>query len=65
MPTTIHVEGMSCAGCEESVEDALRDVEGVTDATANRDSDQATVEGDAERETLLTAVENAGYETSV
>lgn len=64
MPTTIRVEGMSCAGCEQSVEDALRDVEGVTDATADREREQASVEGEADPGELVEAVENAGYEAS-
>lgn len=61
MPTTITVEGMSCAGCEQSVEDALRGVSGVTDVDADRDSEQATVEGNAAVDDLVSAVEDAGY----
>ncbi|MDX1746276.1 MAG: cation transporter, partial [Halobacteriales archaeon] len=36
MTTTITVEGMSCDHCEQAVEEALRGVNGVTDATADR-----------------------------
>lgn len=61
MPTTITVEGMSCGGCEQSVEEALENVSGVTDAVANRNSEQATVEGDAPDEDLVSAVEKAGF----
>jgi copper chaperone CopZ len=64
MGTTITVEGMSCAGCEESVEEALRDVSGVTDAEADRDAEQATVDGDADPADLVSAVESAGYSAS-
>lgn len=32
----ITVSGMSCDGCERTVEDALRGVSGVTAAAANR-----------------------------
>ena len=59
--TEITVEGMSCEGCEQSVEDALASVDGVTDAKADRESERATVEGDADPDDLVAAVEKAGY----
>lgn len=62
MPTTLTVEGMSCDGCEQSVTDALESVSGVEDAEADRDSDRATVRGDADVDDLIAAVEDAGYE---
>jgi len=62
MPTTIDVEGMSCAGCEQNVEDALGTVPGVTDATADNERGTATVHGDADPDDLITAIEDAGYE---
>ncbi|WP_423999172.1 CopZ family metallochaperone [Haloarcula salina] len=61
MTTTITVEGMTCGHCEQTVEEALRDVSGVTDATADRDAEQASVEGDADATALVQAVEDAGY----
>ncbi|MBX0305783.1 heavy-metal-associated domain-containing protein [Haloarcula sp. S1CR25-12] len=61
MSTTITVEGMTCGHCEQTVEDALADVSGVTGATADRDAEQATVEGDTEVSSLVEAVEDAGY----
>ncbi|MFC6772125.1 heavy-metal-associated domain-containing protein, partial [Halorubrum pallidum] len=47
MSRTITVEGMSCDHCEQSVEEALSGVAGVTDARADRERDTAIVEGDA------------------
>ncbi|NIC00507.1 heavy metal-associated domain-containing protein [Halobacterium sp. R2-5] len=64
MSQTITVEGMSCGGCEETVEDALEGVEGVESASADREDSAATVEGDAETDALVAAVEDAGYEAS-
>lgn len=64
MSRTLTVEGMSCGGCEETVEDALREVSGVESATADRETDSATVEGDADPDALVAAVENAGYSAS-
>ncbi len=61
MTATIDVEGMSCEGCEESVEDALMGVSGVTAANADRENGTATVEGDADAQALVDAVEDAGY----
>ncbi len=65
MARQITVEGMSCGGCEETVENALRDVPGVEDAEADNESDSVTVEGDASDEDLAAAVEGAGYTAKV
>ncbi|MXR43231.1 heavy metal transporter [Halobaculum sp. WSA2] len=65
MTQTIIVEGMTCEHCEQSVEEALEEVEGVTSATADRDAESATVEGSVEPDKLVTAVEDAGYDASV
>ena len=62
MTKQITVEGMSCGGCEEAVENALKDVPGVTDAEADNETDSVTVEGDASDEDIVTAVEGAGYQ---
>ena len=62
MTKQITVEGMSCGGCEETVENALKDVPGVTDAEADNETDSVTVEGDASDEDIVTAVEGAGYQ---
>jgi copper chaperone CopZ len=64
MDRELTVTGMSCGGCEQAVEDALESVDGVTDATADRESDTATVEGDADTAALVRAVEDAGYEAA-
>lgn len=64
MAQTITVKGMSCGHCEETVEDALEALEGVTSATADHDAETATIEGVADSDTLTAAVEEAGYEAS-
>jgi len=61
MTTTITVEGMSCDHCEQTVEEALEEVSGVTSVTVDRESEQASVEGEAEVTALVEAVEGAGY----
>ncbi|RKD89270.1 heavy-metal-associated domain-containing protein [Halopiger aswanensis] len=64
MSQTITVEGMSCEHCEQTVEEALEDVEGVSEATADSDAETATVEGSADPDALVGAVEDAGYDAS-
>lgn len=61
MATTITVEGMSCEHCEQTIEEALRGVAGVSDARADREAETATVEGDPETTDLVQAAEDAGY----
>jgi copper chaperone CopZ len=62
MIQTITVHGMSCAHCEETVEAALEGVDGVSGVDVDRESETATVEGDADPGALVVAVEDAGYE---
>jgi copper chaperone len=64
MSRTLTVEGMTCEHCEGSVEDALEAVAGVRDATADREAERATVEGDADPDALVAAVVDAGYDAS-
>ena len=56
---------MSCGHCEGAVEEALRGVEGVTDVTVDREAERADVEGDADPEALVRAVEDVGYAAHV
>jgi copper chaperone len=65
MPTELTVDGMACDGCEATVEEALEGVAGVTGATADHERDTVSVEGDADSDDLVTAIEAAGYEPSV
>ena len=64
MTTELTVTGMSCGHCEGTVEDALAAIEGVTDASADNESDTVTVHGDEDVDALVAAVEDAGYDAS-
>lgn len=64
MTQTITVSDMMCNGCEQTVEAALGDVDGVESATADHETRSASVDGDADPQALVEAVENAGYEAS-
>ena len=62
--TTIDVEGMSCTGCEDNVTEALGELPGVEAASADHEAGTATVEGDADVNAVVAAIEDAGYEAS-
>lgn len=64
MAIELTVESMTCEGCEDIVESALEDVDGVESAEADRNEDVAVVEGDAAVEDLVEAVDMAGYQAS-
>ena len=62
---TIAVSGMSCGGCEETVENALRTLEDVRRAEADHETD--TVKVVHERgagEDVQAAIERAGYDVA-
>ena len=64
MKKMIYVNGMSCAHCQAAVEKALAAVAGVESAKVNLEKKFAEVSlaGDVLDETLLRAVNDAGYE---
>jgi copper chaperone CopZ len=59
--TTLKVEGMKCMHCKMSVEKALKEVPGVTEAQADVADHQVIVTGEADQAALAKAVEAAGY----
>ena len=64
MKTVLSIGGMTCASCASHVTQALRDVEGVEDASVNLATERASVFHDSElpASALVAAVESAGYE---
>lgn len=58
----LSIEGMSCASCVGRVEAALRKVEGAGDVVVNLATERATIRGAADANSLVAAVENAGYD---
>ena len=56
---------MSCAGCVNAVETALRKVAGVTEASVNFAEHTALVEGEVADQQLVQAVTDAGYQAAV
>lgn len=59
-----HVEGMTCDGCEASVEQAIRSVKGVKSVDASFKDSRAVVDLDpkaGKSEDVLAAIERSGY----
>ena len=61
---TISVTGMSCNGCEQNVETALRNLDGVSRVEANHDADTVDVvlEDGVSNDDVNAAIEQAGYD---
>jgi len=65
MKKSLKIEGMHCAGCANSVEGALAEVEGVQSASVNLATEKALVEfdnGSVNDEALSKAVRDVGYD---
>ncbi|WP_255169476.1 heavy metal translocating P-type ATPase [Natrononativus amylolyticus] len=63
----LEITGMSCSTCSGAVEDAVGELEGVHDASANYATDEGTAEYDTEETSLAAiydAIEGAGYEAA-
>lgn len=58
-----YIEGMTCSGCERTLENAVNRLEGSCEAHADRQSGQLNVRYDAPctEERIICAVEKAGY----
>ncbi|PXX92760.1 Cu+ exporting ATPase [Marinobacter vulgaris] len=59
------VTGATCASCVNTIEKALKSVDGITGAHMNLADNTATATGHADPQTLIAAVESAGYGASV
>lgn len=59
------VTGMSCAACSAHVEKAVRAVDGVDEVAVSLLTNSMTVEGSAAPESVIRAVEKAGYGASL
>ena len=60
-----NVSGMSCAACSARVEKAVSAIDGVNSCSVNLLTNSMTVEGSASDESIITAVEKAGYGASL
>ncbi|CAB4928667.1 MAG: cation-transporting ATPase [Actinobacteria bacterium] len=58
---TYAVEGMTCEHCVAAVTTEVRKVPGISDAIVDLEQGMLTVTGDASRQALADAVDEAGY----
>lgn len=58
------VTGMTCASCSARVEKAVNKLEGVSSVSVNLLMNSMQVEGNASTQSIIDAVENAGYKAS-
>jgi copper chaperone len=58
----LKVTGMTCGHCEKAVDKALAALPGVSHVVkVSRDEERVVVEGDADVQTLVAAIEEEGY----
>ena len=64
MEKVIKVEGMNCGHCEARVNEALKKIDGVSDAVANHSANEVklTLSKDVDENLFKEAVTNAGYD---
>ncbi len=60
-----NVTGMSCAACSARVEKAVSKVDGVNTCSVNLLTNSMLVEGTASKDTIIKAVQDAGYGASL
>ena len=59
----LQVTGMTCGHCENAVNKALTALPGVTRVVkVSRDEERVVVEGDADVQALIAAIEEEGYD---
>lgn len=64
---TLDIEGMTCTGCEATVENAASGVGGVLEADASYDTGKATIKYDkskTDRETIEAAINKTGFKVT-
>ena len=57
----LSVDGMTCNGCVGRLQKVLQRLEGVTEAVVTLEPGEAKVDGNVTVATLITAIENAGF----
>lgn len=65
MTITLQLDGLHCGNCVKSVEKALNEVEGVSQVSVTLENQMAVVEGSANPDTLIAAVEDIGFEAKL
>ncbi len=63
--TELKVDGMTCGHCQNAVKGALESVSGVQQAEVDLANGIARVEGDADVNKLIAAIQEEGYQASL
>lgn len=58
----LRIEGMTCIGCKDKVEQALRGLAGVEGVEVDLDQGLATVVGEVQPEDLINALSSTNYQ---
>ena len=63
MTKTVFIEGMTCSYCEHHVEEALKELDGIKSAKADRKKEKAVIKlvHEVADEDIRNAVSEAGY----
>ena len=65
MAITLDIDGMTCSHCAHSVSTALKSVPGVEAISVSLEGRRAHVDGSAEPNALVRAIEAEGYQAKV
>ncbi|AHG78020.1 heavy-metal-associated domain-containing protein [Mannheimia varigena] len=65
MAIKLQLDGLHCSNCVKSVEKALNEVAGVTQAIVTLENQTAIVQGDVAAEDLIAVVEDIGFEAKL
>lgn len=62
----LNVKGMACGGCENRIQNVLKNIEGVEKANADHNTEKVTINisKDISKEILKDAIEDIGYEVA-
>ncbi|GAA0086187.1 heavy-metal-associated domain-containing protein [Clostridium sp. MB05] len=62
MKKKINIEGMSCGHCVAHVKEALQELKGVSSVEVSLEEKNATIETTLDNNTLISAIDEAGYD---
>ncbi len=60
----LNVKGMMCGGCENRIQNVVKNIEGVENVVANHNTGKVTItlNNDIEKEIIAEAINDIGYE---
>jgi copper chaperone CopZ len=61
-PRTFSVPGVSCGHCKQAIETELGALDGIESAIVDVDAKTTTVVGRADDDTVIAAIDHAGYD---